>query len=75
MIAKKDIRVQFRYPFGKNVSVYERKSGGGGIRTLGTVFTAHSLSRRAHSTTLAPLLFQISETGSKDTGLQIYIQS
>src|SRR6056297_3362387 len=30
-------------------------SGEGGIRTLGTSFEVHTLSRRAHSTTLAPL--------------------
>ncbi len=31
------------------------KCGEGGIRTLGTSFEVHTLSRRAHSTTLAPL--------------------
>jgi hypothetical protein len=41
--------------------------GEGGIRTLGTLLRAHSLSRRAHSTTLAPL-----QTSAKIGLIQAY---
>ena len=57
---------------------FTRNGGEGGIRTLGTSFEVHTLSRRAHSTTLAPLRVKYSVTrklaSQEYMGLAIYFQ-